>query len=73
MELDVKAFLFSYFRNLESTVRNEETENNFLQVTLAAEDGNFCSNQRTPVNLRFRVIIVKQKFTTQWSSAERDQ
>ena len=41
-ELDVKAVFFSYFRNLKSTVRNGKTENDFLEVTLAAEDGNFC-------------------------------
>ena len=41
-ELDVKAVLFSYFRNQKSTVRNGKTENDFLEVTLAAEDGNFC-------------------------------
>ena len=40
-ELDVKAVLFSYFRNQKSTVRNGKTENDFLEVTLAAEDGNF--------------------------------
>ena len=41
-ELDVKSVLFSYFRNQKSTVRNGKTENDFLEVTLAAEDGNFC-------------------------------
>ena len=41
-ELDVKAVLFSYFRNLKSTVSNEKTENDFCEVTLAVEDGSFC-------------------------------
>ena len=40
-ELNVKTALFSFFRNLKKTVRDEKIENDFLEVTLAAEDGNF--------------------------------
>ena len=37
----MKTALFSFFRNLKKTVRDEKVENDFLEVTLATEDGNF--------------------------------